>query len=689
MFSFYPKPNKKMDLKSLKTSQKYYNILYYEWINSMKDFFLYMPRDYEDRRQIKNATDIILDWSTQTVKGQALSKNMIKTPRWKTLIEISLQDEKSNKFFVNILHSTYYMKVVQKENWYQVIGKPKIQRWKIIFWNPKIVPSEDLQTEAETGRIYPIYSELMWIKPSWFSKKILKNIGLVDSIFEETLPKEILQKYNLMWIKESIKNIHFPQNFDKLHQAQYRIYFDKLLQIQLISQLSKHKHKQHKKESHTPQWDVVKNFLTNLPFQLTTAQKKATKKCIEDVCSWVPMMRLLQWDVGSGKTIVATILAFYMKKVLGQQAAFLAPTEVLANQHFLEINKFLLPLWIKIDLLVGSTTPKNKDRIKQDISSWRTDIVIWTTAVIQKKVNFNNLWLVIIDEQHKFWVKQRWYLRKFDNPHVLQMTATPIPRSLAIAFFGEFDISIIDEMPAGRKPIYTKLINEKEIKKIKQWILQKIQQWQQVYIITPLIEESESLDNVSNVMEEFENTKILFEEIKEQIWVLHGKMSSKEKEQAMKQFKNNETKILVSTTVIEVWVDSPTATIMIIKSAERFGLSQLHQLRWRVGRSDIQSYCFLVANSKWEDTIQRLKNMEKYTDWFKLSEIDLQNRGGGEILWLRQSWQTDIPISILTDTTLLENVQQAANEILSNYPNLKWVVNLKQELQNKDKDILS
>ena len=677
------------DLKSLKTSSRYINILEHSSIQNMEDFFLYMPRDYEDRTEIKKISEIIIDWTTQTVKWVLLKKNMVKTPKWKTLIEMDFEDELWNRFSVNFLNNAYILKTTEIDKFYNIIWKPKIQRSKVIFWNPKLVLTNDWTNIVETWRIYPIYPELLWIKPSRFSKKILENIDKVDKIFPEYLPSEILKKYDLMNLSDAVKNIHFPENSEKLNKAQYRIYFDKLLLIQLISKIEKEKNKKNIWEKIEPKREIIKNILKHIPFTLTNAQKKAIKDCILDMSSWLNMSRLVQWDVGSWKTIVATILAYYINMTEWKQTAFLAPTEVLANQHFININKILLPLWIKVDLLTWSTTPKNKEKIKNNIKNWSSNIIVWTTAIIQEDVDFFNLWLVVIDEQHKFWVKQRGYLKKFNNPHILQMTATPIPRSLAIAFFWEFDMCIIDELPAWRKPIYTKIIKESEINKIKPWVIDKINQWQQAYIITPLIEESEKLDNVASAMEEYQNTISLFNEIKNEIWLLHWKMSSKEKDDIMKNFKNNKIKILVSTTVIEVWVDSPTATIIIIKNSERFWLSQLHQLRWRVWRSDLQSYCFLITNTKSQESINRLKNMEKISDWFKLSEIDLETRWSWEILWIRQSWQTDIPIHILTDTKLLEKVQSAWIEILSKYENLKGLNKLKSKIKEKDKNILS
>jgi len=438
----------------------------------------------------------------------------------------------------------------------------------------------------------------------------------------------------------------------------------------------------------TPARTTIRSFISTLPFTLTTAQKKVIKQIIDDFHKPQPMLRLLQWDVGSGKTIVATTAAYYIIKEFGWQVAFLAPTEILAKQHLKNLAKYLLPLWIKVELLVGSMTKSQKEKIKQKLASWEIDLIVWTHAIIQEDVDFADLQFAIIDEQHRFWVQQRAFFKKFGSPHILQMTATPIPRSLALAFFGEFDVSIIDELPAWRKPITTKIITEEEFVKLKQWILTKINQWQQLYYITPLIEESDKLDEVASATQEYENLQKIFPELKDQIALLHWKLKSKEKDKIMEDFKKWKYKILVSTTVVEVGVDVPQATMIFIKNAERFGLAQLHQLRGRVGRSDLQSYCFLITKSKSWEAYKRLKAMEKTNDWFALAELDLKLRWGGEILWVKQSWAWDIPVEILSNVKFLEKVQQAAKWLLERYPNLEWLPVLKEKVLNQDRNLL-
>lgn len=402
------------------------------------------------------------------------------------------------------------------------------------------------------------------------------------------------------------------------------------------------------------------------------------------------MMRLLQWDVWSWKTIVATAVAYHIIKQLWWQIALLAPLSVLAQQHYETLAKLLLPLWVRIELLTWSLTPKHKNKLKQALKAWTIDIIVGTHAIIQEDIEFFNLQFAIVDEQHKFGVRQRAFFQRFDSPHLLQMTATPIPRSLTLAFFWEFEVSIIDEMPAWRKPITTKIVNNWEIKKLKPRILTKISQNQKCFIVTPLIHESEheSMEEIASATVEREEVTAHYPELSWKIWLLHWQMKSSEKDQIMKDFKDGKYVILVSTTVIEVWIDIPDATIMIIKNSERFGLSQLHQLRGRVWRSDIQSYCFLHTKRKSWDSYQRLRHMEETNDGFELAEIDLRLRGSGEILWVRQSGDTDIPIEILTDSDYLSNIKQAWSLLMDKYPEVVSELFRREELGGVGKNLV-
>ena len=699
------------ELKSLlKTTTKYLSLLEKNWIKTPKDFLQYFPRAYEDRTKIRNLSELILDekWIT-TTKGKIISKKVFM--RWrKRIYDIGFIDEVWNKWAISIFNSWYLASQIQEWEWYIIIWKPTIKVRKIVFFHPSVVKTTweddlaigDLKSEDKenalikddesfkTGRIYPVYPELYWISSGWFAKKMRWIIDKVDIFFDEYLPNEFLQKFDLLNVSDTIREIHFPTNIELNKKAFHRIFFDRLLRIQLYSLLNKNDYVLWSKFANIwdPNREEVKMIIERLPFQLTMAQKKVIKHLIDDLHLSKPMMRLLQWDVGSGKTVVAAIASYYTHKILWWQSVFLAPLEVLANQHYRTLAKLLLPLWLNVALLTWAMTKWEKDKIKSDLKQWRINVLVWTHAVLQEDVEFKNLKYAVVDEQHKFGVRQRAVLKRFGSPHILQMSATPIPRSMALAFFGEFDVSIIDEMPVGRKPIFTKIISEKEYIKLKLWILSKVNEWQKVFIVTPLIEESEKMEELKAAMTEFEDAKALFPEIKWKIWLLHGKMKSKDKDDIMNQFKSWKLCLLVSTTVIEVWVDVPEATIMVIKNAERFGLSQLHQLRWRIWRSDIKSYCFLETKSKSGDTYKRLKSMEEITDGFKLAEIDLQNRGAWEILGTMQSWESDIPLHVLSDMKFLENVQDWAKWLLEKYPNLKWLDLLKKYLNEKMWDVL-
>ena len=696
-----------IDLKTaLKTTPRYIKILTDAWITSVKDFLQYFPRAYEDRSTIRNLNELIFNekWITAT-KGKVVEKKIYMRGGMR-VYEIKFVDPVGNTWYITIFNSWFMASKLHEEKRYIIVGKPSIKYGRITFSHPDVVeteaPEEDIENGElkienkiydvyNSGRIFPIYPELMGIKPGWFAQKMRNLMDKVDVIFDEYLPKEFIEKFWLMGVRETIKAMHYPESFDQQKQANLRIFFDRLLRIQLYSLMNRNDYQQNNSQTggEIVDREIIKSIITTLPFELTTAQKKVIKQLTENIHEPKPMLRLLQWDVGSGKTVVAAASAYYTHKKFGGQSVFLAPLEVLANQHYKTLAKLLMPLWLRVELLTWSVPKSQKDKIKQDLAEGRIHALIWTHAVIQEDIQFKQLQFVVIDEQHKFGVKQRAFFKKFWAPHILQMSATPIPRSMALAFFGEFDVSIIDEMPVGRKPIITKVISEKEYIKLKPWVLDHINKGQKVFIVTPLIEESEKMETLKSATVEFEEMKALYPELKGKIGLLHGKMSSKEKDEVMQNFKSGKLCLLVSTTVIEVGVDIPEATIMVIKNAERFGLSQLHQLRGRIGRSDIQSYCFLETKSKTGDIGKRLGAMEETNDGFKLAELDLQNRGAGQILGTMQSGESDIPLEILSDLKFLEKIQDWAKRLLEKYPKLEWLPGLKRYLKEKMGDVLA
>ena len=701
---------------ALKTTPKYIKILADEGITTVKDFLQYYPRAYEDRSTIRNLNELIFNEKGMTATKGKIIKKSIFMRGWRKIYTINFVDPIGNKGIITIFNSWFMASKLHEDKRYIIVGKPNIQYGKITFSHPDVVETEAPEDETNneqwtmnnngelstwnlkpvtdvynSGRIFPIYPELMGIRPGWFAQKMRWLMDKIDTIFSEYLPKEFIEKFGLIGVQETIKQMHYPTSFEKQKEANLRIFFDRLLRIQLYALINRSTYQLNKTnmEHETIDWNIVKEIMATLPFELTNAQKKVIKHITENIHEPKPMLRLLQGDVGSGKTVVAAISAYYTFKKYQGQSVFLAPLEVLANQHYKTLAKLLLPFGLRVALLTWSMSKWEKDKIKLDLAEGRIHTIIWTHAVIQEDIKFKQLQFVVIDEQHKFWVKQRAFFKRFWAPHILQMSATPIPRSMALAFFGEFDVSIIDELPIGRKPIITKVISEKEYIQLKPRVLDHINKGQKVFIVTPLIEESEKLEEVKSAMTEFENIKELYPELKGKIWVLHGKMRPKDKEDIMQDFKTGKICLLVSTTVIEVGVDIPEATIMVIKNAERFWLSQLHQLRGRIWRADIQSYCFLETKSKAGDIGKRLKAMEDTNDGFKLAELDLQNRGAGEILWTMQSWESDIPLEILSDLKFLEKIQEGAKWLLEKYPRLEWLPGLKKYLEEKMGDVLA
>ncbi len=660
------------------------------WIRTPEELMHYFPRAYEDRREIKRLDQLIIDSPTaQTVKGKVTKKALLTTGRGRKMTVIEFVDEHEKKWYIHALGWTFLIRTVTQGKRYYIVGKPAIDKGKVIFRHPDIMPASETSADSfNFGRIYPIYSDLNGIKWNWFAKKLFPIVGQLAPEFHEYLPQQFLKEYDLPLLSTMMHDMHFPNTLKDADRAKFRLFFERLLKIQLVSLINKESYQHETKTKEEPDRELVKEFLQTLPFELTHAQKRSLKECIDDLHSGKTMMRLLQWDVGSGKTVVAATVARYIIKKFWGQIALLAPIEVLAIQHYRTLAKILLPLSIRIELLTWATKPPEKLRIKQWLANGQINIVVGTHALLQDDVTFENLQFAIVDEQHKFGVRQRWFLQRHGAPHLLQMSATPIPRSLALAFFGEFDVSIIDEMPIGRKPITTKIISEAERKKMKPRVLTKISQGQRVFVVTPLIEESEILDEVKSAMHQFEEIKEIYKELKWEIGILHGKMKSADKDDIMSDFKSGKIKLLVATTVIEVGIDVPEATIMIVMNAERFGLSQLHQLRWRVGRSDIQSYCFLETKKKSGDTYDRLKHMEETNDGFKLAQIDMELRWTGEILGVRQSGDTDIPLSILTDTKFLQKIQEAAAWLLDKEPMMVREKLLHSELQDKMDELL-
>ncbi len=654
-------------------------------IYTVGDLLYYFPRkhvDYSTRTKIKD----LEPGETTTIFGTIRSVEAFTTKNNLGVVKVKIVDSsgslnlnffssKSNKYTLERMKSQF-----PKGSGIMVSGTVKINSYDGMPTLDKptysIMDDEILSvSNINLARIVPIYplSENLNIKT--LRKAIFNTIQLFKNEIETVLPDYIIEKYNLLPKKEAVEQMHFPNDNESLQRARFSLVFEELFLIQL--RLALLREENNRTISSIPleikRDGLVMRFINGLPFELTGAQKRAVNEILNDLNSTKPMQRLLQGDVGSGKTVVATIMLLAAIEN-GYQAAIMAPTEILAQQHYNNMVKWLAPLGIRIELFLGSIGKKQRTISETNLRNGQVDIAVGTHALIQDNIEFANLGAVVIDEQHRFGVKQRLALRKkSQNPQILTMTATPIPRTLAITMNGDLDLTIIDELPKGRKPIITKLVNSR--KQITELIRHEVDAGRQAYIVYPLIEESETLSAKAATIEKERWEKEVFPDYK--IGLLHGKLKNDEKDDVMNKFKNKEYDILVSTTVVEVGVDVPNATVIVIENAERFGLSQLHQLRGRVGRSDLQSYCLLSSSTKSQETRARLNIMTQTNDGFVIAEQDLQIRGPGEFLGTRQSGLPDMIIAdIVHDAKILELARSEAinfvkNNNIDDYPLLK------------------
>ena len=516
------------------------------------------------------------------------------------------------------------------------------------------------------GRIVPVYALCENLNIKTLRRAISNALEDWSKSAEEFIPEYIREKYKILPKEQSLKMIHFPKNFEEADNARNSLVFEELFLLELKMGIIKQEHVKNTSSTHltVAENGLVRRFVSGLPFELTSAQKRAINEIFGDIDSGKPMQRLLQGDVGSGKTVVAcTMLLAAVEN--GYQAAIMAPTEILAAQHFNNFVSLLTPLGVNVALFTSSNSAKQKKLLETNLLNGQIDIAVGTHALIQNKVEFKNLGAVIIDEQHRFGVKQRNALKsKATVPQMLTMSATPIPRTLALTAHGDLDLTVIDELPAGRKEIKTTLIKLSEHKKAYNLIKSEIDSGHQAYIVFPLIEESETISAKAATKEAEVLQNGIFKDYR--VGLLHGKMSAEEKDDVMNDFKSKKYDILVSTTVIEVGVDVPNATVIMIENAERFGLSQLHQLRGRVGRNSLQSYCILVSSSNSQDTLARLNIMTQTNDGFVIAEKDLEIRGPGEFLGIRQSGMPELNLTDLTrDLKILEIARKSAFDFLN------------------------
>ena len=647
-------------------------------IYTAQDLMMYFPKkhiDYSSRTLIKN----LVEGQTTTVFGYIKSVSSFNTRNNLSVTRVQIADESGRMelCFFNAKGNRYVlerMKAQFPQNaGIMVSGVVKLDNYtqKLTMDKPtySIMSGEFLKnpdSNLNLARIVPIYTVCEDLSIKTLRKAIFNAIELYKNDIKNILPDFIRKKYGILDKADAVEQVHFPKSMEVLEQARFSLIFEELFLIQLklirLRETTAKTMPSYALQVHKD--GLVQKFIKSLPFELTSGQKQAINEILNDMNSQTPMQRLLQGDVGSGKTVVATIMLLAAIEN-GFQGAFMAPTEILAQQHYNNLVQWLTPLGLSVGLFMGSQGKKVRNQFETSLRNGQINIAVGTHALIQDNIDFNNLGAIVVDEQHRFGVKQRNILKKkSQNPQMLTMTATPIPRTLALTVHGDLDLTIINELPKGRKPIETYLTGSH--KKVWELIRREVNSGRQAYVVYPLIEESETLSAKAATEEAQKLQEKVFPDFK--VGLLHGKLKPDEKDEVMKDFKDGKYDILVSTTVVEVGVDVPNATVMVIENAERFGLSQLHQLRGRVGRSDLQSYCILISSSRKPETAERLGIMTQTNDGFVIAEKDLQLRGPGEFLGTRQSGLPDLIISdIVRDAKILEMARNEAIDFVKNY----------------------
>jgi ATP-dependent DNA helicase RecG len=661
-------------------------------LNNVEDLFYYFPKRYEDRANF-SAISELKEGQIYTIKAKILVKGERRSFRRRgfSITEVIVGDE-SGKISCVWFNQAYLKEYFQAGKQVILYGKAERYGNKLQLSNPEfeIIGDDDGQDQTSSdllniGRIVPVYS-----LPEGISQRNFR--GLIQSVFKEYLPElrdflpfDIRSRNNLLNLAKSLLNIHFPQDFSLKQEACERLSFEEFFLFQLPLALRKLKNKKKPGIAHNIEGALVGEFILKLPFKLTSAQERVIEEIKLDMARPQAMHRLLQGDVGSGKTVVAAVSSLIAIQG-GYQAAIMAPTEILARQHFGNFKAWFSGFGFQgeqtqIGLLTGNLNKQDKDDIRRKIESGKINLVIGTHALLEEQIKFKNLGLVVIDEQHKFGVGQRALLpHKAKNPDILIMTATPIPRTLAITLYGDLDISVINELPVGRKVVQTIHLDPKGLSEAFVIAKRQIEKGRQVYLVYPVIDESYALD-IAGAKKMYEQLRS--GEFKEfNVGLVHGRMKNNQQDQVMLKFKNREIDLLVSTTVLEVGIDIPNATCMIIEHAQRFGLSQLHQLRGRVGRADEESFCLLICDPLTLQSRARLEAMLKYSDGFRIAEEDLKIRGPGEFFGLRQSGLSELKIANpLTQMRLLKKAREEAIRLI----NFDSRLEMKQNTGLKDK----
>lgn len=653
-------------------------------VETVRDMLYFFPRRHIDYSKRKTIAELDVGEEQTVVATVWQAQEAVFGGRRAT--EAIVGDESGNMRVV-WFNQPYLAKQLRTNSQLVLSGKVSLFKGVKVFQSPEYEPlvSEDL---THTGRLIPLYPLTEGLSPRVVRRLVKETVDLWAPRLPDFLPEKVRGRAQLLELSEAVKQAHYPESEQFKHRARERLAFDELFLIQL-GVLSRRRDWQVGSAAHQiePKGEVLEAFISSLPFDLTRAQMRVLEEILADIAKAMPMSRLLQGEVGSGKTVVATA-ALLATVASGYQGAFMVPTEILAEQHFLNVSALLagacreeevagslrtftslLPNPITLGLLIGSMKQSEKKAVHRAISAGEVDIVIGTHALIQQEVEFERLGLAIVDEQHRFGVMQRTSLRqKGPTPHLLVMTATPIPRSLALTLYGDLDLSVIDELPQGRQVIRTRWLDPEEREEAYRFLRKEVGDGRQAFIICPLITESESIEAKAAITEYERLSGEVFPDLR--LGLVHGRLKAEEKEGVMRRFRQGELDILVATPVVEVGIDIPNATVMLIESADRFGLAQLHQFRGRVGRGEQQSYCILVAESPSPEAMERLKLLEDAQDGFALAEKDLELRGPGEFFGTRQSGLPDLKMAKLSDMSLLELVRSEAIRLFKRDPDL-------------------
>ena len=629
-------------------------------LETVGDIITFLPRRHDDFTGLAPIADLKPGKVTIRARCESISTRPVRRGLRLTTAVLADDSGKLNAIWFNQPYRTQQLGGSDDEFYFS--GEFEYNYGRYQLTNPTAEIAKDMPVQAE--RLMPVYHSIHGLK-SVTVRKVVEKLRPLMSVLPETLPASIVRAEGLMGRAEAISAMHFPKTTEEVQRARDRLAFEELFELLLASRLNKLENQQ-LEGYHIPfEQSVVKQFVSNLPFELTGAQRRAAWDILQDFERKTPMNRLLQGDVGSGKTVVAG-LAARQAASHGFQTALMAPTEILASQHAETLDKLLAPFGVRVGLLVGSLKGKARQALYEQIANGEVDVVVGTHAVIQDKVSFKKLGFVVIDEQHRFGVDQRQKLLAKSGadglmPHLLAMTATPIPRSLALTVYGELDLSILNERPKGRMPIKTEIVTPVGVPKMYERVDAEIANGRQAYVVCSLIDDNPENDTKSVTAEHQRLKQTIFGH--RQIGLLHGKMKPAEKETIMQDFKARKYDILVSTTVVEVGVDVPSATTMIVENADRFGLSQLHQLRGRVGRGSHQSYCYLVMSSSNKPS-ERIREIEKSDDGFYLAEVDMKLRGPGEIYGRMQHGALNLQIATLADTALIARAQNAVKRFV-------------------------